>query len=81
MRSFTSSSRTSWRFGEEAVVETLARLQDEGLGRHDALHAIGSVLVEDLYKLMHESTTSESQVRARYFARLGKLTAQNWRAG
>ena len=29
---------------EEAVVKALTRLQDEGLSRHDALHAIGSVL-------------------------------------
>jgi hypothetical protein len=31
--------------GEEVVVETLARLQREGLGRHDGVHAIGSFLL------------------------------------
>jgi len=66
---------------EEAVVKTLTRLQSDGLSRHDALHAIGSVLAEDLYELMREGSASESQVRARYFARLEKLRAQDWRAG
>ena len=66
---------------EQTVITTLTRLQHEGLSRHDALHAIGSVLAEDLYELMREDSTSESQVRARYFARLEKLRALDWRAG
>jgi hypothetical protein len=40
--------------GEETVVKTLSRLQGEGLSRHDAIHAIGSVLAENLYELMQE---------------------------
>jgi hypothetical protein len=36
--------------GEETVVNTLSRLQGEGLSRHDAIHAIGSVLAENLNK-------------------------------
>ncbi len=32
--------------GEGVVFGTLARLQSEGLNRHDALHAIGSVLAQ-----------------------------------
>ena len=67
--------------GEEAVVKTLARLQAEGLGRHDALHAIGSVLAADLYELMHENAEPTNAVYARYLERLQKLTAKNWQAG
>lgn len=66
--------------GEETVVRTLARLQAEGLGRHDALHAIGSVLVADLYELMRESSASSDDTYVRYLERLEKLTAKNWRA-
>ena len=67
--------------GEEVVVKTLARLQAEGLGRHDALHAIGSVLAADLYELMHENAESTDAVYARYLERLQELTAKNWQAG
>ena len=67
--------------GEEVVIETLARLQKEGLSRHDALHAIGSVLAADLYELMQESSEATGDAYRRYLDRLQKLTAKNWRAG
>ena len=66
--------------GDEIVVETLARLQREGLGRHDAVHAIGSVLAVDLYELMQDSSEATADVHRRYLERLKKLTAKNWRA-
>jgi hypothetical protein len=67
--------------GEEVVAETLARLQREGLSRHDALHAIGSVLAADLYELMQESSEATGDAYRRYLDRLRKLTAKHWRAG
>jgi hypothetical protein len=67
--------------GEEIVVETLARLQREGLGRHDALHAIGSVLAENLYELMQEDRDSVDEPYRMYLQRLETLTASSWRAG
>jgi hypothetical protein len=67
--------------GEAMVVNTLRRLQGEGLNRHDALHAIGSVLAEDLYELMQESDASTGASYQRYRERLQTLTAKNWRAG
>lgn len=67
--------------GEETVAETLARLQRDGLSRHDALHAIGSVLVTDLYELMQESSEATGAAYRRYLDRLQTLTAKNWRAG
>jgi hypothetical protein len=66
--------------GEEVVVETLARLQREGLSRHDALHAIGSVLATELYELMQESSEATSDAQRRYLDRLQRLTAKSWRA-
>ena len=65
--------------GEAIVIETLARLQREGLSRHDALHAIGSVLAADLYELMQESSEATGDVYRRYLERLQQLTAENWR--
>ena len=64
--------------GEAAVVETLARLQREGLSRHDAVHAIGSVLAEDLYTLMQEQTSPADAAYKKYLDRLRRLTAKNW---
>ena len=67
--------------GETVVVETLARLQKEGLSRHDALHAIGSVLAADLYELMQDGTKATDVAYRGYLEGLQKLTARNWRAG
>jgi hypothetical protein len=66
---------------DEIVVETLARLQKEGLSRHDALHAIGSVLAADLYELMRERSEATGDAYRRYLDRLQVLTARTWRAG
>jgi hypothetical protein len=66
--------------GETVVVDTLARLQSEGLSRHDALHAIGSVLAEDLYELLREASDANGHTYERYLERLGDLSASTWRA-
>src|SRR5438132_9770600 len=39
---------------DEPVVRALARLRTEGLSRHDAVHAIGSVVAKWLYDLNKE---------------------------
>jgi hypothetical protein len=67
--------------GEDIVVSTLGRLQAEGLTRHDALHAIGSVLAENLYELMQDEAGATNEPYRRYLNRLKQLTAENWRAG
>ena len=67
--------------GEAIVIETLARLQGEGLSRHDAVHAIGSVLAADLYELMQESSETTGDAYRRYLERLQELTAGKWRTG
>lgn len=65
---------------ELAVARTLARLQSAGLDRHDALHAIGSVLGECLHGLMtHQGTGGDPS--AAYAAALEKLDARAWLHG
>jgi len=62
------------------VRDTLQRLVREGLSRHDAVHAIASVLavfVHDLLQPAASATDSESK----YHARLRRLTAKRWRSG
>jgi hypothetical protein len=67
--------------GEEMVVNTMARLRAEGLSRHDALHAIGSVLAESLYELMQEDQSTTGESYRQYLERLQRLTADSWKAG
>ena len=66
--------------GERVVVATLARLQAEGLDRHDALHAIGSVLSAYLYDLMRDESDAKDVTYARYLEGLETLSASSWRA-
>jgi len=58
--------------------EALERLMIEGLDRHDAVHAIGSVLAGHMHKLMTHSESS-SEPNADYCRELATLTAAKWR--
>ncbi|MBV9569596.1 MAG: hypothetical protein JO172_15810 [Hyphomicrobiales bacterium] len=57
---------------------TAKRLMDEGLDRHEAIHAIGSVLAEHIHDLMTKPHPSGNRNPA-YFAALENLTAESWR--
>ena len=63
--------------GLQTVRETVERLQSEGLSRHDALHAVGSVMVNSLHALLQEGAQAQFEVEA-YFQELGSLTAETW---
>jgi len=63
-----------------SVRRTLDRLRIEGLDRHDAIHAIGSVLMGHMHKLM--TTKREdlaADVNEPYVRALEALTADSWR--
>ena len=61
------------------VPETLDRLMDEGLDRHDAVHAIGSILMEIVFAAAHARGDSDD-VNAKYNRELAALTAAGWRS-
>jgi hypothetical protein len=68
--------------GDELPVKrTVQRLMSEGLDRHDALHAVGSVLIGHLSDLL---AAPEAAIGAdpnpRYHAELERLTAKGWLA-
>jgi hypothetical protein len=65
---------------DEPAVRALARLMKEGLSRHDAVHAIGSLVAEHIYDLLKLNDSPEA-LRARYYAALECLTAAQWRNG
>lgn len=64
---------------DEPVVRAFARLRKEGLSRHDAVHAIGSVVAQWLYDLQKDQHTPDS-ARAHYYAAVERLTVATWRA-
>jgi hypothetical protein len=59
------------------VQDTLARLMSEGLDRHDAIHAIGSVLAGSMYDII--KGTAPEDPNPDYFNELKALTADEWR--
>lgn len=61
---------------ESPVAATLARLEREGLDRHDAIHAIASVLVNHLHEILGGSDTKV--INEQYFEALTELTAESW---
>jgi len=56
----------------------LARLQREGLTRHDAIHAVGTVLTESLYERVTDTTLHGEAANRRYYNALEGLTAESW---
>jgi hypothetical protein len=66
----------------EPVVRAMHRLGKEGLTRHDAVHAIGSVVAEHLFDILKTSQNDDSAAsQARYYAAVERLTAASWRKG
>lgn len=60
------------------AVEALARLMREGLSRHDAVHAFGSVLTERIWTELQGDSTA-AVPGATYEQELRTLTADSWR--
>jgi hypothetical protein len=60
------------------VPGTLDRLLDEGLDRHDAIHAIGSILMRIVFDAAHEREDG-GDINAKYNRELAALTAAGWR--
>jgi Domain of unknown function (DUF1841) len=65
--------------GESYPVQSvLVRLMQEGLDRHDAIHAIGLVLAERLFDALKEGGEAVD-LNAEYLEKLNRLTAESWR--
>jgi hypothetical protein len=59
-------------------IRAMKRLQSGGLSRHDAIHAIGSVIAEMFFQLHTNSDEiEEGELQSRVDAAIEKLTAQN----
>ena len=64
----------------ESVVRAMGRLTAEGLSRHEALHAVASVLAEHIHDLFN-AKADQSNSAAIYNAAVERLTAKGWRGG
>ena len=59
----------------------IERLQSQGLTRHEAVHAVGSVVAEFSYQsLQNPQTSSSSGLQARMNNAIEQLTADAWRS-
>jgi hypothetical protein len=56
----------------------LERLMNEGLDRHEAIHAIGTLVSENLFGALKGQGNSKD-LNERYSEKLSKLTAEAWR--
>ena len=61
---------------ETPVASTLERLLGEGLSRHDAIHAIGTILAPVILDILKGEIRSEPNLV--YYQQLRKLTADSW---
>jgi hypothetical protein len=63
--------------GIKPVQDALKRLMADGLDRHDAIHAMGTVLMDHFQRIARgESTGPDSHEQ--YFRDLKELTAEKW---
>jgi hypothetical protein len=61
------------------VPATLNRLMHEGLDRHEAIHAVGSILMSIVFDVFQEPDLG-GDTNARYSRELATLTAAGWRS-
>jgi hypothetical protein len=64
----------------EPIVRAMSRLQREGLSRHDAVHAVASVMAEYLHEVMTAENGSAIPNES-YFAAVERLSAKGWLTG
>lgn len=64
----------------DPVVRAIARLTAEGLDRHEAVHAIASVVAEHIHHLLNAKEDADNS-QAIYYAAVERLTAKRWREG
>jgi hypothetical protein len=67
--------------GVEATWRTVERLRGEGLSRHDAVHAVGSVIAQFTYDAMHSGDVGSPEDAQRELnAKIEALSARQWRS-
>ena len=65
--------------GVELLPETMEKLMRQGLDRHEAIHAIGAIMCEDINEILRGEKAEFSPKQ--YRRKLEKITAKRWRKG
>ena len=65
--------------GDGDVLDAFERLQADGLTRHEAVHAVGQAVVEQMVEVFKSKTTPGAPVPTPYSERVRQLTADGWR--
>ncbi len=65
--------------GVKLIPETIAKLTRQGLDRHEAIHAIGAIISEDIFNIVKGKTQEFSTKK--YRRKLEKITAKRWLKG
>jgi Domain of unknown function (DUF1841) len=62
------------------TVRAFERLRQQGLSRHDCIHAVGSVVSEYMFSALREPATADSAtLQAQVNAAIERLDAESWR--
>ncbi len=62
------------------TVRAMARLQAQGLSRHDSLHAVGSVVCSHMFEAMRKPANADSgALQSEINAAIERLDAGSWR--
>jgi uncharacterized protein YoaH (UPF0181 family) len=66
--------------GLQSTVTAVARLMAEGVSRHDAIHAIGSVLAEQIHQAAKSKDPNYGDGAQAWFdAKVAQLKAEDWK--
>ena len=66
---------------QEAVVRAMQRLSDQGLDRHESLHAVAWVLSQHIYEQMTAAEVDQSRtINAEYISAIERLNLKDWLA-
>lgn len=65
--------------GVELIPETIAKLTRQGLNRHEAIHAIGAIVSEDIFDMVKGNVQEFSPKK--YRRKLEKISAKRWLKG
>lgn len=65
--------------GIELLPETITKLIRQGLERHEAIHAVGAIISENIFDLVRGNKSEFSPKQ--YRNKLDKITAKRWRKG
>ena len=78
---FHAIVENQFALGVESVARAIPRLLNQGLSRHDAVHAVASVLADHLYEQSTANTEDTAAVvQARYDSAVERLNAKEWLA-